>query len=190
MEKIKVIGISGSLRSGSYNRKLLRLAMDIAAAAGVEVTEVDLRQPLLPIYDKDVETVGLPQAVIDLKQAVASADVLFIASPEYNYSIPGGLKNALDWLSRGGNSLDGKVAAIMGASNGLSGTVRMQPHLRAVLGALDVLVLPQPQVFVRTAGEAFDAEGQLKDPAMAQRLQSLVAATLALAEQRRVSKSA
>lgn len=187
---MKIIGISGSLRSSSYNRKLLRLAMDMAAATGAEVAEVDLRQPPLPIYDGDVETVGLPQAVIDLKSAVESADALFIASPEYNYSIPGGLKNALDWLSRPGNSLDGKVAAIFGASNGAFGTVRMQPHLRAVLGALNVLVLPQPQVFIRTAGEAFDDGGKLKDHAMAQRLRALVAATLTLAKQRREPKLA
>src|SRR5690349_2107491 len=122
MRNVKVLAISGSLRRESFNRKALTIARSLAAEFTSEIQEADLKELALPVYDEDIETAGMPESVTRLKAMVGAADVLLIASPEYNHSIPGGLKNAIDWLSRGGNSLDGKVAAIFGASNGPYGT--------------------------------------------------------------------
>ncbi|MFA4872794.1 MAG: NAD(P)H-dependent oxidoreductase [Patescibacteria group bacterium] len=177
-----MLAISGSLRSGSYNRKVLQLAKKIAEEWGAQVEETDLRALDLPLYDSDVEAEGFPETVLQLKAAVETAHVLLVASPEYNHSIPGGLKNAIDWLSRGGNSLKGKYAAIFGASTGPYGTVRMQPHLRQVLACLNVIVLPQPQVMIRSAEEAFAPDGTLKDEKLSGQLKTLVTATLTMAK--------
>src|SRR5690242_9096612 len=116
MMDVKVLAVSGSLRRESFNRKALTIAKQLASELASDVREADLKELALPIYDEDIEKQGMPESVARLKDAVGAADVLLIASPEYNHSIPGGLKNAIDWLSRGGNSLDGKVAAIFGAS--------------------------------------------------------------------------
>lgn len=113
---IKVLVISGSLRRDSFNRKLLNVAKKMAAELGAEVSEADLKELSLPVYDGGIEAQGMPESVQKLKAAVEATDVLLIASPEYNHSISGALKNAIDWLSRGENSLDGKLAAIFGAS--------------------------------------------------------------------------
>lgn len=113
---LKVLAISGSLRRDSCNRKALQIAKKIAADWGAEISELDLKTMNLPIYDGDIEAQGMPEAVQKLKAAVEATDVLLIASPEYNHSISGALKNAIDWLSRGENSLDGKLTAIFGAS--------------------------------------------------------------------------
>jgi chromate reductase, NAD(P)H dehydrogenase (quinone) len=179
---MKVLAISGSLRTGSYNRKLLRIAIRMAESAGAKVTEVDLRELALPIYDKDVELAGMPENVTRFRSAIEAVDVVLIASPEYNYSIPGGLKNALDWASRASNSFKGKFAAIFGASSGQYGTVRMQPDLRKVLGALDVVVLPQPQILVSHATEAFDQDDMLRDQKTIEKMEILIKATLELAK--------
>lgn len=178
--KLKVLGISGSLRIDSYNRKVLQIAKRIAADLGAEVSEIDLKGFVLPVYDGDIEIKGMPETVLKLKRIIEETDVILIASPEYNYSIPGGLKNAIDWLSRGKNSLDGKIAAIFGASNGPFGTVRGQRHLRETLSALNVFILPQPQVFVRLAGEAFNPDGSLKDEVINNRLKELIQKTFEL----------
>jgi chromate reductase len=113
---------------------------------------------------------------------MAGADLIVIASPEYNYSVPGGLKNAIDWLSKPRNVLGGKVAAIIGASSGPFGTIRMQPHLRAILTGLDVLVLPQPQVFIRNAREAFNPDGTFTDKKLEAQVRALVEKSMRLAE--------
>src|SRR3989338_10591742 len=138
---LKVLAISGSLRSESYNRKALQVAKEIAIDLGAEVTELDLRELDLPIYDKDIQDQGLPESVRKLKKTVESTDVLMIASPEYNYSVSGALKNAIDWASRGGNSLNGKVAAVFGASTGRFGALRGQFQLRQILASVNVLIL-------------------------------------------------
>jgi len=182
MQPLSVLAISGSLRSDSYNRKALQLAKKIAEEWDAHVEEIDLRALAIPLYDGDIEAAGFPETVLRLKAAVEAAHVLLIASPEYNHSIPGVLKNAIDWLSRGKNSLKGKYAAIFGASTGPYGTVRMQPHLRQVLACLNVVVLPQPQVMILSAAEAFAPDGTLKDERLSGQLKTLVTATLAMAQ--------
>jgi len=181
MEKLNVLAFSGSLRTDSYNRKALQIAKRFASEWGANVTEVDLRELDLPIYDGDIEAKGFPKSVLKIKAAVKAAEALLIASPEYNHSISGALKNAIDWLSRGDNSLNGKVAAVFGASAGGFGTVRAQPHLRQILEALNVLILPQPQLFIKTAHEAFNSDSSLKDKKTEERLKKLVHQTLVVA---------
>jgi len=179
---MRVLAISGSLRTDSYNRKALQAAKKFAAATGAEVEEIDLRELNLPMYDGDIEARGLPEPVQKLKAALAATDLLILATPEYNYSISGALKNAIDWTSRGGNSFDGKVAAIFGASTGPFGTLRAQLQFRLMLTALNVHVLPQPQVFIRFADQAFNDDGSLKDQKTADQLKLLVEKTIALAQ--------
>ncbi len=181
MRQLKVIAIAGSLRRESYNRKLLQIAKKLAFELGASVEEVDLKQLALPIYDGDIEAQGLPASVQQLKATVEKADVLLIATPEYNYSVTGALKNAIDWLSRGKNSLDGKVAALFGASTSILGTVRSQTHLRVILERLNVIVVPQPQIFVRSADQAFASDGSLKDEMATQLLRDLIRNALELA---------
>ncbi|MCX5776541.1 MAG: NAD(P)H-dependent oxidoreductase, partial [Candidatus Firestonebacteria bacterium] len=161
MGEMKIVGVCGSLRAGSYNKKLLEYAIKLAGEIGAPVKELDLKEYALPYFEAELE---LPENVKKFKKEVEEAHVLLIASPEYNYSIPGVLKNALDWLSRGGiNSLNSKIAVIMGASTGPFGTVRAQANLRQVLACLTVMVLPQPQIFVPFAETAFNPDGSLKD---------------------------
>lgn len=179
---LKVLAISGSLRKDSYNRKALQVAKKFAAELNAEVNEADLKELNLPIYDGDIEAQGMPESVQKFKKEVEENDVLLIASPEYNYSISGVLKNAIDWLSRGGNSLDGKAAVIFGASPGPFGTLRGQYHLREILFALNVFVLPQPQVFIRSAHEAFNADGSFKDEKLSNQLKDLIEKTLNFAK--------
>lgn len=179
---LHVLAISGSLRTASYNRKALQIAQKIAVDLGAEVQEIDLRELALPLYDQDIQDKGMPESVINFKSACAAADALIIASPEYNYSISSALKNALDWASRDGNSLSGKVAAIFGASNGRMGTARGQVHLRQVLMSLNVIATPQPQVYISFAEEAFNPDGSFKDPKTHEQLQKLIANTLSLAQ--------
>ncbi len=133
---MRVLGISGSLRRDSLNSALLRAAGE-RLPAGAELVEFDrLRE--VPPYDEDVETAGTPVAVEELRAAVRSADAVLVATPEYNSSIPGQLKNALDWVSRpaGQSALNGKPAAVVGASTGMFGAVWAQAELRKVLGAM------------------------------------------------------
>ena len=177
---IKVVAISGSLRLDSYNRKALRAAERFASEAGASVEEIDLKELNLPLYDGDIEARGFPESVQKLKSVVESSDVLLIASPEYNHSISGALKNAIDWLSRGKNSLDGKTAAIFGASPGLFGTMRGQAHLRQILAALNVTTASQPQVFIRLANEAFNSDGSLQDVKLHNQLKQLINKTINL----------
>jgi chromate reductase len=133
---MRVLGISGSLRRDSFNRALLRAAAE-RLPAGAELVEFE-RLGEVPPYDEDVETVGTPAVVEELREAVRSADAVLIATPEYNSSIPGQLKNALDWVSRpaGKSALNGKPAAALGASTGMFGAVWAQAELRKVLGAM------------------------------------------------------
>ena len=160
---LRVLGLVGSLRAGSLNRGLMDAAREMAPELGVEITVFDrLRE--IPLYDGDVEAQGDPDAVGELKAAVRAADALLIASPEYNYSVPGVLKNAVDWVSRPPpeTPLRGKPAAILGASTGMSGTMRMQHHLRQVLAATQTLVMVAPEVVIPRAAERF-VDGRLAD---------------------------
>jgi chromate reductase, NAD(P)H dehydrogenase (quinone) len=179
MPRIKVLAFCGSLRSGSYNRKLLQIAMGFARELGADVTEVDLKELDLPIYNQDIQNAGFPENVKKIKKLVEETDALLIASPEYNYSISGALKNLIDWLSRGEkNSLGCKHAAIFGASNGPFGTVRGQFQLRSIFLAVNVSVLAQPQVLVPLADTAFSEAGGLKNIETENRLKKLIQLTL------------
>ena len=184
-EKINVAAISGSLRSGSFNRKVLQIAKTIASDSGASVDEIDLRSLDLPVFNADLREVVFPPSVITLKKEIESADVLLIATPEYNHSIPGPLKNAIDWASDKTNPFSGKTAAIFGASIGLFGTLRAQLHLRQVLAALNVEMVPQPQVFVRSASDAFLQDGSLKDPQIFKQLKILIEETFKLVRLKR-----
>ncbi len=158
-----VCGIAGSLRGGSYNRALLRVAQELAPE-GMEIQVFD-RMAEIPLFSEDVEMEGDPEPVQALKQAIADADALLIATPEYNYGVPGVLKNAIDWASRpaGHSVLAGKPAAILGASTGIVGTARAQTQLRQAFVFTDTPTLSQPEVLVYRAQEKFDAEGRLTD---------------------------
>jgi chromate reductase, NAD(P)H dehydrogenase (quinone) len=160
---MRVLGIAGSLRKASYNRALLRAAVELAP--GGMTIEVFEGLGALPPYDGDVEAAGDPQPVVALKRAVAAADALLVATPEYNYSVPGVLKNAVDWASRppGASVLNRKPAAIMGASPAGTGTARAQLALRQSFLFTETLVLPKPELYVGRAQERIDAAGRVTD---------------------------
>lgn len=167
---IKLLALAGSLRKGSYNKMLVRVAAAAAARAGAEVTTLDLKELALPVYDgDDEEASGLPLGAKRLKTLMVESDGFLISTPEYNSSVPGGLKNALDWASRKeGDEKDllafrGKSAAIFSASPGILGGMRSLGALRAILSNIGVLVIPQ-QLALPKAHEAFDDAGGLKDP--------------------------
>ena len=172
MPTVHALAFAGSLRKESWNRKLLRLAIEGAREAGLEAREFDLSD--VPLYNADVEALGFPPSVEALRRAVTEAAALIIATPEYNNSIPGVLKNAIDWASRPPNTLDGKVAAILGASPGNFGTVSAQHALRPVLVTLNVLTLPGPRVFIARAAQAFESDGALKDARAAEQVRALM----------------
>jgi chromate reductase len=185
---IHILAIAGSLRSESYNRKALQIAKQIASELQANVTELDLNTLNLPLLNVELRANGFPESVRKLKHAISSADVLMIATPEYNHSIPGVLKNAIDWASDKTNPFQGKVAAIFGASTGLVGTLRAQLHLRQVLQSLSVELVPQPQVFIRSAAEAFLPDGSLADAKLKQQLRQLIEATVELAYRKQDKK--
>ncbi len=160
---LRILGISGSLRKGSFNTALLRAAAELVPE-GMTIEIANLRD--VPLYDEDVRAQGLPESVQLLRDRVAAADAILFVSPEYNYSIPGVLKNAIDWVSRPpAQPFENKPFAVMGASGGAGGTMRMQYHLRQVAVFLDMHPLNKPEVFVRAAQKLFDAEGKLTDEA-------------------------
>jgi chromate reductase, NAD(P)H dehydrogenase (quinone) len=173
----RVLAVAGSLRQGSHNRKLLALAVRTLSEAGAEVDLVDLKAAALPVYDGDVESQGMPQAVVSLKDRILQAKALLIATPEYNHSIPGGLKNAIDWASRPPSPFRDKVALLMGATTGMGGTLYSQNHLREVLTALGVWLVPG-SVSVSRAQEAFDERGELRDTAKREQIARLCAVLL------------
>lgn len=169
---ISILGIAGSLRRKSYNRSALRAAQQLApAGVTIKVFELDG----IPGFSEDDEK-NPPAKVVELKKEIRAADALLIVTPEYNYSIPGVLKNAIDWASRpyGDNAWSGKPAAIMGASIGNIGTARAQYHLRQIFVFLNVLAINQPEVMIGTAAERFDAEGNLTDEKTREYIRKLV----------------
>lgn len=162
-QPIHVVAFSGSLREGSYNTGLLRAAAEVAPP-GVHVELFDLRD--IPMYDGALDTdASRPLPVRALKRAIDRADAMLFASPEYNHSISGMLKNAIDWASRpaGRSPMAGKPAAIMGATTGMWGTVRMQEHLRDILASTGSPVVLKPDVLVASARTRFDEDGTLHD---------------------------
>ena len=183
---LRVLGIAGSLRKGSYNRALLKAAIELAPKE-LEFRVFD-RLAEIPLYDADREAQGIPDAVEALKAAMREADLILIATPEYNHSIPGLLKNAIDWASRpaGSAAYRGKPVAMMGATPGIGGTIRGQLALRQALSD-DTYLLPGPEVFVARAGEKFDAEGRLTDEATRKHLAKFLAAAASWAERFRQS---
>jgi chromate reductase len=172
---LRILGIAGSLRQGSFNRSLLRAAVALAPPE-LQIQTFD-RLGEFPLYDADLEARGTPEAVAALKTAMHEADGILIATPEYNHSIPGVLKNAIDWASRPGGhaAYDGKPVAMMGATPGRGATIRAQAALRQSLGA-DALLMGKPEVLIAQAGEKFDSEGNLKDEATIRILRSFLAA--------------
>ncbi|HVK53848.1 MAG TPA: NAD(P)H-dependent oxidoreductase [Burkholderiales bacterium] len=160
-EPIRILGIAGSLRKQSFNRAALRAAQQLAPAGTTfETFELDG----IPPFNQDKEREP-PQAVVQFKQAIQRADAILFVTPEYNYSIPGVLKNAIDWASRpyGESAWNGKAAAIMGASVGVLGTARAQYHLRQVFVFLNMYAVNQPEVMIGNAADRFDANGNLTD---------------------------
>jgi chromate reductase len=158
---IRVLGIAGSLRRGSYNRRLLEAARELAPES-IQVEIFDLAE--IPLYNGDLDTdAERPAAVERLKRAIAEADALFIATPEYNHSVPGVLQNAIDWVSRpaGKSPLAGKPVAIAGVSTGALGAARAQQQLKLVLLSTLAALMPHPGVAVGQAREKFDASGRL-----------------------------
>ncbi len=172
------LGIAGSLRRGSYNRGLIRAAVDLAPS-GTKVVPFDLAD--IPMFNADVEADGDPPAVTEFKRAIGSADALLIATPEYNHCVPGVLKNAVDWASRPARRsvLTDKPVAIMGASTGRGATARAQAHLRDGLAYTNGFVLPLPEVLVGVARDRFDEEGNLTDEETRQEVRDLLVALAA-----------
>jgi chromate reductase len=160
----RVVAFAGSLRRRSFNRALVEAARELAPT-GMEIEPVEIGG--LPFYDADVEARGDPEPVAAFKAALAAADGLLIATPEYNDGIPGVLTNALDWGSRlaGRSPLAGKPTVVMGASPSQVGTARAQLHLRQILGHAQARVLPPPELLVARAHQRFDAELRLTDEA-------------------------
>ena len=174
---INVLGFAGSLRKASFNAAVLRAAVELAPP-DVTIETFDLHG--IPLYDGDVEAAGLPAAVVRFRERIAAADALLIVTPEYNYSMAGVLKNAIDWASRPPDQpFRGKPVAIAGASMGGFGTARAQYHLRQTCVFLDMLPLNKPEVFVSTAHQKVDAEGRLTDEPSRTALRALLEALAA-----------
>jgi chromate reductase len=179
---MRVLGITGSLRRDSYNHALLREAAE-GLPAGAELVEFD-RLGEIPPYDADVEAEGTPEPVAALRQAMRDADAVLVATPEYNHSIPGVLKNALDWASRpaGQSALTGKPAMVVGASTGMFGAVWAQAETRKVLGALGGRVV-EGELPVARAAELY-RDGRLElSPEQSEQLEGLLAELVSEVEQ-------
>ena len=173
----QILGISGSLRKASYNTSLLCTASGLAPD-GISIQIFDLSPT--PLYNDDLAKDNPPPAAIDLRKSIKRSGGILIASPEYNYSFTGVLKNALDWASTDtlGNLLTGKPIAIMGASRSVFGTARGQLHLRQVLIAADAYVVQRPEIYIRRAQTVIDEHGNLSDDHAREKIQSLLAALI------------
>jgi len=178
-DQIKILGFAGSLRKGSYNKALLRAALELLPKdAQLEIFDLEG----IPLFNQDLERQP-PEKVREFKAKIRAADALLIATPEHNFSIPSALKNAIDWASRppGDNVFEDKPVAIMGASSGRLGTARAQYHLRQICVFLNIHPVNRPEVFVNFAQEKIDSAGRLKDEEarklISQLLENLVAWT-------------
>jgi chromate reductase, NAD(P)H dehydrogenase (quinone) len=160
-QPVKILGFCGSLRVNSYNAAALRAAGELLPD-GTTLETFDIAP--IPLYNEDVRAKGLPPAVLAFRERIAAADALLIVTPEYNYSVPGVLKNAIDWASRPPEQpFDGKPVAIMGASPGMLGTARAQYHLRQMFVFLNAHLLNKPEVMIAAAPTKFDDRGRLTD---------------------------
>ena len=183
-DKIKILGIAGSLRKASYNRAALRAAQQLVPdGASLETFELDG----IPAFNQDEER-NLPAKVVDLKVRVRAADAILFVTPEYNYSVPGILKNAIDWASRpfGDSAWTGKPVAVMGASVGVTGTARAQYHLRQTFVYLDMYPLNKPEVMLGSAAQRFDEQGNLTDDKAKELIRQLLQALVAWTRQLRI----
>ena len=183
---MRVLGIAGSLRHDSHNSALLRAAAE-RLPAGAELVPFE-RLSEIPPYDEDVEVEGVPESVADLREAIHEADAVLIATPEYNHSIPGQLKNALDWASRpaGQSALNGTPAAVIGASTGMFGAVWAQAELRKVLGAMGGRVL-EAELPVAHAADLRHGDRLELEPEQSERLDEILAELVAAAERELVA---
>lgn len=171
----KILAFCGSIRKGSYNKMLLTAAKELAGN-DLDIEIYDISN--IPLYNDDIEQAGETEEVIAFKNKVTNADALLIASPEYNYSVSGVLKNAIDWASRpaGRSPLLKKLVAIMGGSTGMSGTIRAQSHLRQILSFSNMMDMKKPEVYVQRIQEKFNAEGILTDEELKNHLKKFIAA--------------
>ncbi len=169
---LKILGFAGSLRDGSYNRALLRVAADLVPK-DTKLDIFDLEG--IPPFNQDLEK-SMPEKVKEFKAKIRAADAILIATPEANYTLPGVLTNAMNWASRphGDNAFDGKPVAVMGATVGMLGTARAQYHLRQVCVFLDLHLLNKPEVFCNAFSDSFDQNGKLVD----KRIQELISSQL------------
>lgn len=184
---IKIVAFAGSLRSGSFNRKLIRIAAAGARAAGAEVTELDLRDLPMPLFDGDIEREnGLPPNAKVFKRLLIENHGMLISSPEYNSAFPAVLKNAIDWASRLEPNdtplvaFKGKIAGLMSASPGQLGGVRGLAMLRAILANIGTVVVPM-QLAIPRANEAFDPDGSLRDERQQATIEAIAAETVRFA---------
>ncbi|MEO8570773.1 MAG: NADPH-dependent FMN reductase [Chloroflexota bacterium] len=189
MDELRIVGIAGSLRRGSYNRGLVRAAAELAPP-GTIVEAFDLGD--LPHYNQDVEDAGDPPSVEALKRAIAGADALLVATPEYNHGLPGVLKNAIDWASRPAKEspLRDKSVAVMGASTGGGATARAQAQLRDAFVFTGACVMPLPELMIAGASHHFDAQGNLTDADLRASLTELVEALRAWTRRIRLDRAA
>lgn len=187
---MRVLGISGSLRRDSHNTKLLRSAGEMFEAEGVEFEIYDALKRVPP-YDEDDDRDPAPAAAQQLRAVVEAADAVFFSTPEYNSSIPGQLKNAIDWLSRpiGSNALSNKPVAVIGASTGMFGAVWSQAELRKTLAAAGARVV-EGEVPVGHAHTRFGEDGRLNDPEIAEQVQAVVENLIAEADPARETVAA
>lgn len=182
---MKIVAINGSIRQGSFNGKLIDVVKE-KCPDDITFEMADISE--LPLFNEDLET-SPPDRVIAFKEQLANADILLFATPNYNSSIPGVLKNAIDWASRSydghPNSLGGKVGMIVGATPGMSGTLQAQLHLAEILSVLNVLLAPQPRVMVSNVNEKINEEGKLVlDDMNAKALDGLLSRTIDIAKTR------
>jgi chromate reductase len=169
---LRVVGIAGSLRAGSFNKAALRAAIELAPE-GMTIEAAEIGD--LPLYNDDLRAEGYPPAVQRLRDQLSAADAILFVTPEYNYSISGVLKNAIDWASRPPSQpFDGKPVAIMGASGGLLGTARAQYHLRQMLVFLNAYPVNKPEVMIGQAAQKFDDNLNLTDEATKKFVASLL----------------